>query len=499
MMSSRPRLTSAAVALLVGLFASGAFAQDRDRERELREKIEKALQSELQKLREELVEIVKSELASGSSGSSPATPSVPAAGGVEKALGLITPDLLKKHATYLASDELEGRNTGYPGNDKAAEYIADVMKKAGLKPVGDEDGAGAKTYFQHFNVGRRRTRNCLGLLEGTDPDLKKELVVIGAHHDHVGTEDQGHWGRFPRPRSSDDTIWNGADDNASGTSTVLSLIRAFGEGGLRTKRSILFMTFSGEEGGLLGSKYYCDHPIAPIEQHVFMLNLDMVGRNGDKEVGIHGVGSAQDGIVRRAVEDAVQKAGLKAVIHDRVAFMGGDSDHSSFSNRRVPFTFIFTGLHADYHKVSDHADKLDYDNMAKIGKTALHVLQAVGDGEASPRFQSFNFRDAQPTRARRTLGVTVDENLGEDEFEALGLGDEEGAIRVESVTDGSTAHKAGVKVGDYILSIGDTKFGRDEPLKDLRKALLGVKPKEKVPVAIIRGAKRTTLEATWDK
>ncbi len=470
--------------LFAAFVAVPCIAQD---EKAVQEKVERALDEEMKRLRSELSDLVRREL--GGSGAPK--------GAVDKALAVVTVDLLKKHATFLASDDLEGRNAGYPGNDKATDYIAGVMKAAGLKPVGDKDGEGAATYFQGFKVAGRKTRNCAGLIEGSDPELKKQIVVIGAHHDHVGTADQGHWGRLGSSKG-EDSIWNGADDNASGTSTVLALIKAFGEGGLKARRTLLFMTFSGEEGGLLGSRHYCNNPIAPIDQHVFMLNLDMVGRNPDKPVSVEGVGSADDGILRRACEDAVAAAGLKADISDKVKLVGGDSDHSSFRDKGVPFAFFFTGFHADYHRVTDHPDRLAYDNMVKIANASGRILLAIGDGEKSPRFKGFRFSDPGGDRPRRRLGFTPGE-LSAQDYEDLGLGKAEGAMKIDKVSAGGAAEAAGLKSGDVILSVNGKKFTRQNESAELRTILEEIEARKEVPIVVIRGKDRVSLKASWDK
>ncbi|MBI2931783.1 MAG: M20/M25/M40 family metallo-hydrolase [Planctomycetes bacterium] len=478
------------IAVFVTLCVTVAVAQDGSNENTLREKVERALAEETRRLRETLVDLIHAEL--GSKGSSAP------AGSLDAALALVTEDLLREHATYLAGDELEGRAAGYSGNDKATEYIAKIMKQAGLKPVGDKDENGAPTYWQQFRTAGRKTRNCLGLLEGTDPDLKREILVVGGHHDHLGKDDQSVWGRLDFPKG-EDKIWNGADDNASGTSCVLGLIKAFGEGGVRTRRSILFMTFSAEESGLIGSRYYANHPIAPIEQHVFMLNLDMVGRNPRKPVEIHGVGSAEDGLIRKAVEKAVERAGLKATINDRVQIFGGDSDHSSFRDKGVPFTFFFSGFHADYHKVTDHPDKLAYDNMVKIAQASAHILAIIADGDASPRFKGLRLPDPGPHRPpRRLLGVRS-ADMTEEEYEKLGLAEKEGARKVDEVTEDSIAQKAGVQAGDYIVSLGGKKLGRGRELEDLRAALEQIEPGKEISIEVIRDGRRVTLKGLWEK
>jgi acetylornithine deacetylase/succinyl-diaminopimelate desuccinylase-like protein len=472
------------VAVMPVLFSPG-WAQDV--EQSLLERIDRVIREETERARRELLDLVRRELAGAGAGT------------VEAANGRVTAGLLREHVEYLASDGLEGRNAGYPGNDKAAEYIADEMKKVGLGPAGD-----GGTYFQKFKVAGRETRNCLGVLEGSDPELRKEYVVVGAHHDHVGTADQGHWGRLGKAKG-EDRIWNGADDNASGTSAVLGIARAFAEGRLRTKRSVLFMTFSGEEGGLLGSIHYTRHPLAPMDRHVFMMNLDMVGRNPDRPMEIHGVGSAEGEVLRKVVEEGVDQAGLRAKLHDKVELLGGDSDHSSFRAKRVPFVFFFSGFHADYHRVTDHADKLAYDNIAKVAHAATHILFQVANANERPKFSrragegldlpGLDLED--PPKPARRMGVTVQE-LDDEECDALGLGKEQGGLRVDGVHAKGVAEAAGMKDGDVLLSLDGVTLPRGETRAKLRDVLGDkVASGKDVPVVVLRDGERTTLQARW--
>src|SRR6266850_323319 len=214
----------------------------------------------------------------------------------------ITPELLRGYLTYLASDELEGRCAGFPGNDKATEFIAARFRDGGLEPAGDAGADGRPTFYQHFKIrrGELTTRNCAGLLKGSE--LPGEIVVLGAHHDHVGRRGQHRAGKLGE-WTKEDEIWNGADDNGSGTTALLGVVRAFAASGVRPRRSILFLTFSAEEWGLLGSRHYCDHPLIPLDKTVAMFNMDMVGRTDtENAANAYGLGTAAGGIFRDIVK-----------------------------------------------------------------------------------------------------------------------------------------------------------------------------------------------------
>lgn len=304
---------------------------------------------------------------------------------VIKGLDLITPKLLKEYLSYLASDELEGRGSGQPGAIKATEFIAKCYKEAGLKPVGKNEDSSGEGYFQHFkHRPKLKPRNTLGFIEGSDEKLKDEIIVIGAHHDHAGSKSKPGGGQTGRT-TDDDKIWNGADDNGSGTTTILSLVKAFGESGYKPKRSILFMTFDAEELGLLGSAHYSKNPVFDIEKHVAMINCDMLGRNGKKAVNNWGTSTFEGSSVKEIVEKAMERTKLKVDIHEDLGEYWMRSDQANFYKQGIPAMFFFTGLHADYHKITDHSEKIEYDRMALIGKTVFLIICEMANMESVPK------------------------------------------------------------------------------------------------------------------
>jgi hypothetical protein len=397
----------------------------------------------------------------------------------------ITGESLKAHLSVIASDEYAGRNSGFPGNDKAAEYIAAHFKKIGLRPAGEKDAAGETTWFQGFTLGKppRATRNVLGIVEGSDPELKKEIVVVGAHHDHAGQDGEPSPGRMVNKKADkDDKIWNGADDNGSGTVTVLEIARAFMEGKIRTKRSVLFMTFSGEEYGLLGSRHYVDHPLHPLENTVAMINLDMVGRNGNKpmEVGAVSTSAAWTDLCKEAEKGVdLEYATSPSVIPG--------SDHFSFFRKKIPVVHFFTGFHADYHCQSDHVEKIDFDRMAKIGRFGLRLLALTADRPSRIEF-------SEP----RKLGIDAEE-LDDEAAAELSLPKGSGGVKVLKVNENSAAARAGVKEDDVIVEFNGKAMPLEEPLAQMRTALKGVKDGDEVPFVVLRAGKRVELKAVWGK
>ena len=218
------------------------------------------------------------------------------------------------------------------------------------------------------------TRNVVGLVEGSDPKLKNELVVIGAHYDHVGT--------LKQHEPNADSIYNGADDNASGTSAVLAMAKAFCAAKQKPKRSVLLMTFAGEEKGLFGSRAYVEWPLFPLENTVAMLNLDMVGRNAADSVSVGGVTRSPD--LAKINEEENREVGLK--LDYSIESFHNRSDQYNFARKKIPFLFYFTGLHQDYHQLSDHPEKINEGKITKIATLAFRVAWRAANTEQRFRY-----------------------------------------------------------------------------------------------------------------
>ncbi|SRX75446.1 M28 family metallopeptidase [Aequorivita antarctica] len=277
----------------------------------------------------------------------------------------ITAKDLKKHLYIYAGDEMEGRMTGSKGQKMAAEYIRDFYKKEGISAA-----RGTNDYFQDipasFFAGRRdpqASENVVAFIKGSEKP--EEIVVISAHLDHVGMDKEGN-------------VFNGADDDGSGTVSILEIAQAFHQAvkdGHPPKRSILFLHVTGEEIGLYGSRYYTENPLFPLKNTVCDLNIDMIGRiDPDKKDNpdyIYLIGSnklsqeLQD--ISTAVNDEYTKLELDYKYDDpndsnRFYYR---SDHYNFAKNNVPIIFYFNGVHEDYHKITDTPDKIEYDLMAK--------------------------------------------------------------------------------------------------------------------------------------
>ena len=208
--------------------------------------------------------------------------------------------------------------------------------------------------------------NVLGIIEGKHPELKNEYIVVGAHYDHVGVT--------TKPENND-FIMNGADDNASGTVGVMALAKAFSQSTVKPDRGILFMLFTGEEKGLLGSEFYAEHPILPLDKTVAMINLDMIGRNDGDAVYVEGV--KQNPELSKIAIDLVKKAGLQQATMDRDMYM--QSDHYSFYKNGVSAIGFTSGLHPDYHQVRDNPDKINYDKLHKITQLSYYTIEKIAN------------------------------------------------------------------------------------------------------------------------
>src|SRR5687767_1393388 len=292
---------------------------------------------------------------------------------------------------HLASDALEGRGTGTAGNDSAAAYISRRFRDLGLEPAfpsGDARLCGAVSgstsqrcdgrFVQSFIArsvaavhaglpGELPTQNVAAVVRGTDPALRDEWVIVGAHFDHLGRSTFG-----ALDADVPNAIHNGADDNASGTAAVIELARLLRKN--PAKRSMLFVTFSGEELGLLGSQYFVDHLPVPLEKVRAMLNFDMVGRMRDDRVIVYGAATAQE------MNDIIARANAAAPLTVTATGDGfGASDHSSFYIRNLPVLHFFTNVHDDYHRASDDADKVNGAGIARVVSLAERIARDIAD------------------------------------------------------------------------------------------------------------------------
>ncbi|RMH04045.1 MAG: M28 family peptidase [Planctomycetota bacterium] len=380
---------------------------------------------------------------------------------------------LEARIGFLASDALEGRESGRTGGRAAAQYFAREWQRLGLKPIGPEG-----SYLLPFRIDRELTGfNTAGLLPGTDPGLADQVLVIGGHHDHCGIGGPGAMG-FPGE------IHNGADDNASGSAGVAELAEWFVAHPIR--RPILFMTFDAEERGLLGSAAFVRSGPLARDRIWAMINMDMIGRSGDGYLFVGGLGTAEE--FHELLDPVLARSGLRLESKDPGE---APSDNSSFFLAGIPSLFFFTNVHEDYHMPSDDADKIDYPGEVKILELIRDCVLALDRrdgpltfrderGMAMPddfwkRNNEHMRRVFERQRRRGRLGLSVAE--AED-------GEDLGGLRITRVREDSGAAAAGLAAGEILVEVAGRPVASRN---DLRRALGGRLKGEKVEVAV-RGA-----------
>ena len=323
-----------------------------------------------------------------------------------------------------------------------------------------------------------RTANVVGWLPGTDPTRRDEVVVIGAHYDHLG-----HGSPFSLAPDQAEAVHPGADDNASGTAAVLGLAEAFVRAG-GARRSLVFVTFSGEELGLLGSSHYVGHPAVPIERTVAMVNFDMVGRMQERRLYAMGVDTGQG--LRALVERAGAGLGVDLLLRgDGV----GPSDHTAFVNRERPVVFFFTGTHGDYHRPGDTVDKIDAAGLRTAAVVGYRTVAALADRE--DRLAFVKVAPAGPPTGRAAGGYGPYFGSVPDFAESPAPG-----VRLSGVRPGSPAERAGLQPGDVIVRFAGVTV---RTLDDFTFALRGRRPGDVVEVIYFRGGAVHSTETTLEQ
>lgn len=386
-----------------------------------------------------------------------------------KAEASITAGALKQSAGVLASDSLEGRQAGTRGGQAAAAYLVTELKKTRLQP------AGTASWYQEF---RGDCKNILARKPGSDPTLKDEVIVLGAHYDHVG------YGNPNNSRGGVGQIHNGADDNASGTSLLLSVARAFDELP-PLKRTVIFAFWDSEENGLLGSTHWLDSGLVPAARIRNSINTDMVGRLRKDLVKVQAWRS-QAGL-RQAMSLANQRANPETKLFlkfdDTVI---ADSDHWPFFSRRIPALQVDTELHDDYHRPTDDADRLNFEGIERISRWVFHLAVDLAERDTLAPFREDVFEEVKRGVRYVSPVAATPPRLG---MTWQGIPGDRGEIIVEQVRKGSPADLAGIEPDDRILAFG--------PYGDLNtkllKSLVVTAPRE-VPVELQKpnGTVRTT-------
>jgi hypothetical protein len=368
------------------------------------------------------------------------------ANAVEAALRSISADEMQQCVNMLADDSFEGRETGSRGGRAACAYIGELLQKRHIPGAGIDGG-----YYQDFGTA---SRNILARLAGSDPKLKDQYVIISAHYDHVG---------YGKPNNSFGPIGyihKGADDNASGVAGLLAVIDAFNKLPEHPKRSVLFAFWDGEEQGLLGSKYWLQNPTVPLDHVAILLNMDMIGRLRREKVEVYGTRTGYN--LRRLVSQENEGSNLLLDFHWE---MRADSDHYPFYERHLPVMMLHTGLHSDYHRPSDTADKINPAGMREVAqlmfRTALDLAETDSIG---------GFRERSRAESAATQGV-VERPLpplpGRFGVSWDDAPDKERGLKVARVVPDSPAAKAGVRIGDRIVKFAGHEFSGGNEFRTL--------------------------------
>lgn len=380
---------------------------------------------------------------------------------------------IKDDVMFLSNDSLEGRQTGSEGEQKAAKYIAQRFEDLGLQPKGTNG------YFQEFSFKPKTNphqkvsytvkdgdstitgTNVVGFID----NQAENTIIIGAHYDHLGYGAEGSL-----YRGDTKEIHNGADDNASGVGVLLDLAKKLKD--TNKGNNYLFITFSGEEMGLLGSNYYAKNPTVSNDKANYMINMDMVGRlKADSTLAVYGVGTSP--IFKQTLKAHNQK--FKLVQNESGV---GPSDHTSFYNVDVPVLHFFTGQHEDYHKPTDDFDKLNYDGMSTISNYIFEVITDLNDN-GKLAFRKTKNESEETLRFKVGLGVIPDY-----------LFDGEG-MRIDGISEDKPAQKAGLEKGDIVVKMGDSSV---TDMMSYMKVLSTFKEGDKTTVVVDRNGKMVEKE-----
>ena len=404
----------------------------------------------------------------------------------------VVPDTaaLRRDVAHLSSDALEGRGTGTAGFDSAASYVVRRWRNLGLEAVVTDSAcrangaASCEPAFEQPFVARSiaaahaglnpqlPTRNVVAMIRGSDAQLRDEYVVIGAHLDHLGRSSASSL-----DPDAGTAIRNGADDNASGSAVVMELARMFAA--QPTRRSLLFVHFSGEELGLLGSQYFVENAPVPVDRVVAMINFDMVGRLRDDRLIVYGVSTAEE------MSALLDSANIEPPLAVHAVGDGfGPSDHSSFYAKGIPVLHLFTDLHGEYHRATDDAELIEIAGMARVTEYAARVARSIADRaeRLTPVRRAPPVASAAPRTGRGVWFGSIPDMAASETT----------GVRMTGVSPGSPAEKAGLRAGDVLIEFGG------KPVADLYQftdALQAHQPGDTVRVVVRRDGTPLTVTA----
>jgi hypothetical protein len=380
---------------------------------------------------------------------------------------------IRQHVKTLADDSYQGRGTGSSGEKAAALYIESAFKKLKLQPKGDNQTFQQSFPFKKGAHGEGEAGTSANVVAFLDNGANT-TIIIGAHYDHLGMDGQGS----SLDANPANKIHNGADDNASGVAGVLELARYFASNKKKEKNNFLFVCFSGEEMGLLGSKYVADHLPVNVSSVNYMINMDMIGRLDPttKTVIVNGTGTSP------AWQPLLKKLENENLKIKTDSSGTGPSDHTSFYLKDIPVLHFFTGGHPDYHKPTDDFDKVNIAGEAEVLGLIVKIIESL-DGEPKLAFLKTKTKSmAGRSSFKVTLGIMPS-------YSSEGTG-----LKVDGVTEGRPGHKAGILTGDVIVKMGDYEI---KDIQNYMDALGKFEKGQTIKVDIKRGTETKTLDVTF--
>jgi hypothetical protein len=370
----------------------------------------------------------------------------------------VTAAELYEHVATLADDVFEGRLEGSRGGRAAGQYILKQLRASRLTPGGTEDG-----YFQACAGGGR---NILAIVPGGDPKLAHEFVVVGAHYDHVGDGRKGH-ANGPIGR-----IYNGADDNASGVAALLETVEAISDSGVQPRRSILIAFWDGEEMGMVGSKYWFSSPTIPVRSIKLDVNIDMIGRLRDGQLQVFGTRTGYG--LRRLVSGSIDESLWLNFPTELIA----NSDHWPFVEHQIPIVMLHTGLHADYHRPGDDAEKINRAGLESVTRYLLAMVLEAADADTLPAYRAAHRNESLAAKGRQRRQTTFVSSTNPQAVQKPRLGiswrtdeAEPASVYLTAVVAGSPAAAAGLAVDDRINAVNDQPFA---DAAEFRRIVIGL-------------------------
>ena len=400
----------------------------------------------------------------------------------QAALESITAAELRDHVVTLADDSFEGRLVGTRGGRAAGQYIAQQLRPLNVAPAGS-DGM-----FLECDDGGR---SILVLWPGSDPELRDEVIVVGAHYDHVGDGRKGH------AAGAVGVIYNGADDNASGVAALLELVEAVAEHRVDTRRSILFAFWDGEEMGMLGSKQWFKQPTVPSDKVRLAINIDMIGRLRDGRLEVLGTRTGYG--LRRLLSGHVRDP----LWLDFSWELKANSDHWPFVEHGIPIAMFHTGLHDDYHLPGDDAEKINVAGLETVSRYMLSTLVKIANSDWLPEYRATGRYETLATQRRlqpkTTAGKTAFSSFPASKDGSpprLGIAwrtddAEPGSVYVTHVAADSPAAVAGIEIDDRIYAVNGEPFAGSQAFREAIVALLDTEDAEIELVVESRGRLRT--------